>query len=240
MLNLSQTIGAARRTDGGIARSGGGKIQIFADTVQSARIRKQRELQSAHLLRRGLPSLRDRHGAVGRDRNRSNTRRDRDGRLKRIPIGGHHITLRILVKSAAARVGGLARRQQHLEKSLPFDGQIERVAGRTQVALQLNDLGRRRTRAQSNLQTRGHRGLLRGGRARHHHALVDQVLELHAAALKASRAGVGQIVGDGVQIRLLRLHPGGGGVECSKHGSPPRLLPGPSLLNLPGRCWQCG
>jgi hypothetical protein len=105
LLDLPQAGAAARRADDGIARSGGGKIQILAHAVESPRIRKQRQLNGAHLLRRGLSGQRDRHGSVGSNRDRGGARRYRYCGLQRIARGGNDVALRILLEFAAARVG---------------------------------------------------------------------------------------------------------------------------------------
>jgi hypothetical protein len=47
--------------------------------------------------------------------------------------------------------------------------------------------------------------------------LVEQVGELGAAALEGIRVHVRQVVGDRIDVDLLRRHPGGGGPHGSDH-----------------------
>ena len=47
--------------------------------------------------------------------------------------------------------------------------------------------------------------------------LVQQVLELGPGFLKSRRVHVGEVVRDHVELRLLGLHSGGGGIKGSDH-----------------------
>jgi hypothetical protein len=79
--------------------------------------------------------------------------------------------------------------------------------------LQLDDLRGGWTSAQADLKARRDRRLLGRSRARHHNVLVQQILKLKMTPAKTSGAGVGQVVGDGIQIELLGLHSARGGVQ---------------------------
>ena len=59
--------------------------------------------------------------------------------------------------------------------------------------------------------------------------LVDEVLELDAALLEAGGVHVGQVVRHVVDVRLLRVHPAGGRVECANHLTAPSLNVVPTL-----------
>src|SRR5580765_3762119 len=115
------------------------------------------------------------------------------------------------MKGPATGVGGFAAGQVDLKKSLAFDGEIERIAGGVEITLQLDDLGSGGTSAKANLEARRDRSLLGRSCSGHHHVLVQQILELQTAAAESGGAGIGQVVGDSVQIELLRLHAAGGG-----------------------------
>src|SRR5882672_5561153 len=117
------------------------------------------------------------------------------------------------MESAAAAVADVAAGQRDLEESLAFNGEVERIARRAHVALQLDNLRSGGAAAETDLEARRYSRLLGGGRARHHQILVQQVLKLEAPTPKACCAGVGQVVGDRVEIQLLRLHSAGGCVK---------------------------
>ena len=111
------------------------------------------------------------------------------------------------------------------------------IVGLVQRALGRDDLGGRRFGAQADLQAGRDRGLaLR--RSRRDQILVDHVLKLQAQLAKAGGRGVGQVVGDRVQIHLLRAHAAGGCVQGSNHGfllvldSHPRQIFGGNLVEL--------
>ena len=61
------------------------------------------------------------------------------------------------------------------------------------------------------------RGRLSGGRARLDHVLVEQVLKLGPAHLVAGRIGVGEVVGDVVDVELLGGHPASSAIKGSDH-----------------------
>jgi hypothetical protein len=47
--------------------------------------------------------------------------------------------------------------------------------------------------------------------------LIEQILEFNFAAFETRGVDIGQVVGNDIQVHLLGLHPGSGGVECAKH-----------------------
>src|SRR5690606_2138677 len=66
---------------------------------------------------------------------------------------------------------------------------------------------------------RQHRAVA-AGRARRPQRLVEEVLELGPAAFEARRSDVRDLVRDGVDLRLLRLHAGRGGEQCPHQRMP--------------------
>src|SRR3981189_1442572 len=206
LLKITQAIGSSGCAEYGIPGSGSRQKEVLADAVQPARIGEQSKLDVPYLLRCLLAHEGCGDGSVGADRDRGRPLRNGDRRLHGVPVRGHDVALRVEMKSSAAGVGGVAAGQLHLEKSLAFNSQIERIAGRAHVALQLNDLRRGRTSAETDLQACRNRRLLGRRRSRHDHILVEQILKLEPPSPETGRAGVGQVVGDGIEIELLRLH----------------------------------
>jgi hypothetical protein len=121
------------------------------------------------------------------------------------------------VEVAGAGVGELAVWLSHLEEALALNDEIERVIGLRELALREKNFVGGGAGTEPDLKAGGHDGLLSGGRARLNHALVEEILELRAAHLVPGGVGVGQVVGDIVDIHLLRGHPAGSTVECANH-----------------------
>ena len=217
MLDRAQPFRASGRSKNGIAGSRGRQKQVFADTVQSAGIRKQRDLYRANLLRRALAGSRHAHGPVLPDGHRGGIRRNGDSGFHRITIRSHNISLRVEMKRPAAGIRGFPRRQSHLKKSLPAHCYIQRVAGLAEIALGLHDFRCGGPCAQAYLQSRSDRGLLRRGGARHDHVLIKKIFELYAPLSKPRGAGVREIIGDIIQVGFLGAHSARGRVESSQH-----------------------
>ena len=119
---------------------------------------------------------------------------------------------------SGARVGQWCHRGADTWKNpAALNSQIQRVVGLVHIALGHDDLAGRGLRAEADLQSGGDR-LLALRRSRRDQVLVDHVLKLQLPLAKADRRGVGEIVGDGVQIQLLRAHAAGGRIESSNHG----------------------
>ena len=136
---------------------------------------------------------------------------------KLIAVRRHQIALCIRLERAGTRVADLPVRQKNLKKAAALNRKIQRIAGAAQVALDLHNFGVAGPRAEADLQTGSNGGLLRGRRTRHDFILINKVGELHAPRLKSGCAGVSQVVGDVVQVELLRGHTRCRGVECMKH-----------------------
>jgi hypothetical protein len=80
-------------------------------------------------------------------------------------------------------------------------------------------LGADHVHAVAELDARRGQGVVVGAlRARLLLDRVEQVFEHHAVALEADRVGVGQVVGDGLQLQVLRLHAGLADPHCWIHG----------------------
>jgi len=113
------------------------------------------------------------------------------------------------MKAAGASVSNGAIGPRDLKKTLPLNRNIERVAGVIEVTLFHNHLGRRRARSQADLKAGGvSLRALRG--SGNDDVLVNHVLELQLALAEAGGAGVRQVVGNCVQIGLLRAHSASG------------------------------
>src|SRR5437763_1739090 len=81
-----------------------------------------------------------------------------------------------------------------------------RIAGLVVVALLLNDFGSGGAGAKADLEACRERGLLSGGGTGRDETLVDQILELQTAAAETGSAGIGEIVGNVIEIQLLGFH----------------------------------
>jgi hypothetical protein len=124
---------------------------------------------------------------------------------------------------AVARVGGGAVGQLDLEEALSVDREVELVARLLQVALGEHARRGSRAHAGANLQPGRQLCLLRRVGACLAHVLVQQVLERNTRALEAVRADVGEVVGNHVELRLLRVEAGLADPEAANHEL---LLPG--------------
>ena len=69
----------------------------------------------------------------------------------------------------------------------------------------------------TNLQSAWDHCLRSGRRSGLHHAGVEQILKLGPALLEAHSIGVGQVVGDIVDVGLLGGHTAGRAEQCSDH-----------------------
>jgi hypothetical protein len=95
--------------------------------------------------------------------------------------------------------------------------EIQRIVRLLKVALRKYDFVGSRLGPQPDLQAAGDYGLGSGRRAGLHQALVNQVLELRSPHLESIGAGVRKIVGDIVNVGLLRIHSTGRSVKGSNH-----------------------
>ncbi len=139
----------------------------------------------------------------------------------RIAVGSHYIAIAIQVERAGAGIGQLTRGEADLEESLALDDQVQRIVGLGELALGEKNLVRCRAGAKADLQAGRNHGLLAGGGTGLHDGLIEQVLELGTARLKASGIGVGQVVGDIIYVNLLRGHSAGSAIECTNHDASP-------------------
>jgi hypothetical protein len=132
------------------------------------------------------------------------------------------------LEGAGPGVGRRAVGQRHLKEARALDGEVEGIAGLGVIALEVQALHRGGTRPEPDLDPGGELAVRRARRARRPQRLVEQVLEVGAALLEAGRVHVRQVVGDDVDVQLLRLHPGRGGVQGSDHRYPSLALMRPS------------
>ncbi len=61
----------------------------------------------------------------------------------RISVGGYHVAIRVQLKSAATGVRGFSRGERDLKKTLALNRQVQGIAGGAEVALGLDNFGRR-------------------------------------------------------------------------------------------------
>ncbi len=121
------------------------------------------------------------------------------------------------LEGAVARVGELPAGRLDLEEALALDRDVERAVRRLERALPVHALHAGEPRAAPDLD-RGRRlalGLSDDGGALH--GLIEQVLEVRAAALEAGRVHVREVVRDDFGAELLRDHAAGGGAEGGVH-----------------------
>jgi hypothetical protein len=169
-------------------------------------------LDLAGLLRRRLVGQGVAHRPVGGDGDGLRVGGNGDLGLQGHAGGGDDVAILVELELPGAGVCQFARRLQHLEEAVALDHHIERVAGLRKGSFGEDNLVRRGVRTQTELQPGGNQGLLPGGRAGRQHALIHQVLELRAAHFVADGVGVGQVIGDIVQVQLLGLHAAGGAI----------------------------
>src|SRR5271157_1812568 len=124
----AQAFAAARGSDHGIARRGGGEKQVAAGRVQASGVVEECDLQGSDLLRRSLASRCDADGPVRCYRHRSCPRRDGHRRLHRVSVLRDQIALRVEMKAACPGVRSLPVGQEHLKKALTLNRQVQRIA----------------------------------------------------------------------------------------------------------------
>ena len=220
LLQRSQALGPAGIAQHRVAGAERGLQQVRAHALQAAGVGKRGQLNLPQL-RWILLSRKGRiHHSVLGNGDRGGIGRNRDGRNQRVAVGGHNRSLVVQVKLPGAGVGDGAVRPLYLKESRALNRHIQRVVGLVQLALRVDDLGRRRLGAKADLQS-GRDRVLALGRARRHEVLIHHVLKLQAQLAKTRGRRVGQIVGDRIQVQLLRAHAAGCGVQSSNHVSPP-------------------
>ena len=153
-----------------------------------------------------------------------------DGALAGIVIAGiliaarrHDLALRVELERAVARVGVAAVGHLHLEEALAVDREVERVAGLLQVALRVDALrGDRRTPVPTCRPVGSWVCCVEvapGWRTVWYSRSSNT-----ARTLEAVGADVGEVVGDDVELRLLRIEAGLGNPEGTKHCSSPSMV----------------
>src|SRR5207244_1428449 len=115
-------------------------------------------------------------------------------------VGVHQSSLAVELEAAVAGKADLAIRELHLEEAVALDNEVVRVARLAEITLGLNALDRGGARTQADLDPGGNLRALRGGSPGGARILVDEILEVRAAALEARRIRVGEVVGDHVHI----------------------------------------
>jgi len=93
----------------------------------------------------------------------------------------------------------------HLKETRAHDGQVQRRLGVDQVALQMQLFSGIDLHTGTEHQAGGCEGVVGGLTARLFDVLIEQVFKDGAVALEARGVHVGQVVGDDVHARLLRV-----------------------------------
>src|SRR5581483_2429949 len=137
--------------------------------------------------------------------------------LERQSVAGNDAAGGIRLESAIASISQRAVGHLHLEETVALDRHIELRPGLSQVTGGENSGGGDRPGALPHLDAGWQ--LIAGGllRARRAGGLIQQFLKLDLALFVAGGVDVSQVVGDDVQVHLLALHAGSGGVKGSKH-----------------------
>lgn len=130
------------------------------------------------------PPPEDRQGSVHPDVDVNGVIGDGDLRLEEEPIRSDHPPLAVPLERARASIGRLPVGLEHLEESVPLDGQVQWVLGLLEVSLDKELLNGHRPRSPSQQAAR--RELCSCGRAGADGAegLIEQVLKICPASLK--------------------------------------------------------
>lgn len=104
------------------------------------------------------------------------------------------------------------------EEAIALDREVGIHARGHEGALAVVDVDTANLDTQPDLHGVGATGVGRGGRGTAQR-LTEEILEKHPGASIARRVHVGDVVGDDVQLRLLRFQARYGGEECSSHDS---------------------
>src|SRR5258708_21979046 len=194
LLDAAQSFTASRRANNGISGSSRFQEIIVPRAVQPARIGKGGQLNSANLLRLLLIGKSDADRAITAAGDVGGGSRNSDCRLQLIALGIDDDASRIKMEGSGTGVGHFTAGKLNLKKSSSLHGEIQRIASLVVVSLLLNHFRRSGARTQTDLQTGGISGLLRGRCSRSHHILINQILKLQPTAAKSRGAGIGQIV----------------------------------------------
>src|SRR5437763_5662796 len=139
---------ANRRIAGRVGR----QEQPAPDAVQTAGVDKVGQLDLAGYLRSGLAWQAVTYCPIGRDGDRLRLRWNRNLRLDRIAVAGHHVAVAIELEIAGACVRDLPVGLPDLKKSLALNHHIERVVGLLKAALRKYDGVGRRPRSETELE----------------------------------------------------------------------------------------
>src|SRR5262249_40100050 len=125
----AQTVGP-RRSVGCRAGSRGLGEKIAPLAAKAGRVGKSRKVQRSNR-RRGIWRTigDDRNDAIGSNRNRDVIVWQRNRRLYLVSVGGNKLAIGVDAQSAVAGVPRAVVRPNHLDKTIPFDGDIERIPG---------------------------------------------------------------------------------------------------------------
>ena len=199
----------------GGAAAGGFLVEIAAEAPEAAGVGEAGELDA-----KGLGAA----GALGGDLAISG-----DGDFDRAcgngleatedgeTIAGRDAALAIDFEGAVAGVGESAVGALDLEEAFAFDGDVILVACLFESALGEDFGGGDHPAPVAHFDARGDDRAAPGFGADGARCLVEKILEFDFAAFEAGGIGVGEIVGDGVEVELLGFHACGAGVKRLDH-----------------------
>jgi len=191
------------------ARSLGLCTEIASQHQKPGVIREIRQCKLADLLRRGL--VRDGHRHLTRlaDVDIHGVRRNSHRRTDNQPILRHDLAGRIRAEGTRPRIEGPALGTCDLKPSAPCQRKIEWVSCIRQGALNVKITNRSGADSETKLRALWNRIVLTPARyPLQTLGLIDQVRELRARPLERRCVDIGNVVGNDLNIQVLRGHPG--------------------------------
>src|SRR5581483_8497588 len=206
-----------------LRRTGGVGLleQVLPERPEARGIGEARGLDLPDLCRGRLPRGDRAHRTVLADRDVGRAVGNRDRGLERHAVAVHEPLLRVHLERARAREPARAVGERHLEEPDALDRHVEGILRLVVVALHVETLHGGRSCAEADLDPRRRLRAVGARRAGRAERLVEEILEVGAALLEPRRVHVRQVVGDHVDVQLLRLHAGRRGVERADHLYPP-------------------
>ena len=131
-------------------------------------------------------------------------------RFEKISFRVHDPPLRVFFEGSVPGIAEGSVRHGDLKEAIPLNGDIQTIASRLEAALGKNVLGGHLPGTMPHLNPGRQHVVIAGRCPGLSDRLVNQILKLCSHLLESGGADVRQIVGDDVDIRLLRHHAGPG------------------------------